>query len=834
MFKKTIKVFAMIIVAQLAFTASFATASVFKNKTSSKETKLSPGVTHTHENYRTNSVYQSVNLLNINLNDQFTKVEVGIPNPLNQLKTTSAFAKENSYAGHRVIGATNAAFFGSGVGPVNLIAEHNVIQNYGILGSNYESPTQQPVAFGISKTGQAIADYYSTKLTFTPSGSTNINISGVNSGRAEGQTILYTSKVSSTGTNPWGMEVVISNASKSTKELAFGDEITGTIQSITKVGQGGNAKVPADGFVISTHNKITMGYLEQLVVGTPVKLNINIDDKWQDAEYILGAGPLIVKDGKTHISMPSASSFVSARHPRTAIGVDATGKKVFLVTVDGRIKGHSNGSSLQDLSKLLIEKGAVSAINLDGGGSTTMVTSQPGSLVPRMINKPSDGYERRVSAIIQAVSVASPGNVKSFKLDSDSKVVEKGGTAVINIKEAIDVYDNPLQKPTQPITWHVEGNIGTMEGNKFIATNGGTGNIVATIGGKTAKLQIQVFDADQGAVTLDSMTTQQSWKVTAVKAKATLANSTAVENERFGKKTLKVNYDFTTNESGTKAAYLKASQPIKINSYPKQLGIWVHADQNQNWLRGNIIDGKGKQHTIDFTGQAQLNWDGWRYVTAKLPNNLTLPLSFEQIYIAQPTAVLQKKGMIYFSDLEAIYSEKYETSTYFDVVTEHWAYGAIQYLNESGLIKGYPNGTFKPNHSLTRAEAASLIARTLNLKATKPNPFTDVNKNNFAYDDIAAVAEKGIVVGREDGKFHPNGELTRAEMASILTRAFTLAKETNASNQFSDVLISHWAYDAIVQLVESELTSGYPDGTFKPSNRITRAEFAVFLDRVLN
>lgn len=834
MFKKTIKIFTMIIATQLAFTGTFASANVFENKTGSKETKLSPGVTHTRESYRTNSVYQSVNLLNINLNDQFTKLEVGIPNPLNQLKTTSAFAGENSYVGHRVIGATNAAFFGSGVGPVNLIAENNVIKNYGILGSNYESPTQQPVAFGISKSGQALADYYSTKLTFVPSGSTTINITGVNRARAEGQTILYTSAVSSTGTNPWGVEVVVSNVSKSTKNLAFGDEITGTIQSVTKTGQGGNAKVPSDGFVISTHNKTTISYLEKLTAGTPVKLNINIDQKWQDAEYILGAGPLIVKDKQTHISMPTASSFVSSRHPRTAIGIDATGKNVFLVTVDGRKAGHSNGTSLQDLSKLLIAKGAVSAINLDGGGSTTMVTSQPGSLVPKMINIPSDGYERRVSAIIQAVSVAPPGNLKSFKLDSTSAVIEKGGTAVIEVKEAIDIYENPLQKMTQNITWQVEGNIGRMEGNKFIATNSGTGNVVATIGDKTAKLPIQVFDTNQAAVVVDSLTSNQNWKIATIKAKATLANSSATENESFGKKSLKVNYDFTTNESGTKAAYLKAKQPIKLNGYPKQIGVWVHGDQNQNWLRGNVIDGKGQQHTIDFTAPSQLNWDGWRYVTATLPKNLTMPLSFEQIYITQPTASLQKKGMIYFSSLEAIYSEKYEPSTYFDVKTEHWAYGAIHYLNKSGLIKGYPNGTFKPNNSLTRAEAASLIARTLNLKTTKPNPFKDVKKNNFAYNDIAAVAEKGIVVGREDGKFHPNGALTRAEMASILTRAFTLSKQTNQTKQFNDVPTSHWAYDSIIQLVESELTSGYPDGTFKPSNQITRAEFAVFLDRVLN
>jgi len=832
--KKVIHVFSIILGAQLILTASVVGASVFQSKTDSNETKLSPGVTHIMESYATNSVYQSVNILNINLEDPYTKLEIGIPNPLRQLKTTSSFARENSYFGHRVVGATNAAFYGGDGSPVNLIAENNSIRNYGILGGNYESPTQSPVAFGISKSGEAIADYYSTQLTLTPSGSDSISLDGVNRQRTEGQTIVYTSAESSTKTNQWGVEVVVGNASKNTGNLAFGDEITGTIQSISKVGQAGDAVVPTEGFVISTHNKAIISQLETLTAGTKVTLKVNIDEKWQDAEYILGAGPLIVKDNKTHISMPTASSFVTSRHPRTAIGIDATGTKVFLVTVDGRRAGHSNGTSLQDLSKLLIEKGAVSAINLDGGGSTTMVTSPLGSLIPKMINIPSDGYERRVSAIMQAVSVAPPGTIKSFKLDSVSKVIEKGGSAVIEIKDAVDIYDNPFQHSAQNSTWEVEGNIGTMEGNKFIATNSGTGNVVAKIGDKRANVQIQVFDADTEALSLDPITNLNNWTVATARAKASLEKSTVEENNSFGKQSLKVKYDFTTSESGTKVAYLKSKTPIKMDSYPKYLGIWVHGDQNKNWLRGTIMDGTKKSHTIDFTSELGLNWSGWKYIKAELPTNLTLPISFEQIYIAQPSAELQKTGVIYFSDLEAIYSDKYEQSSYIDIKTGHWANDSIQYLNKSGLIKGYPNGTFKPNDSLTRAEAASLIARTLNLTSTKPNPFSDVNENNFAYDDIAAVAEKGIVVGREKGMFYPNGALTRAEMSSILSRAFDLTKKTNQPKQFSDVHPSHWAYDSIIQIVESELTSGYPDGTFKPSNKITRAEFSVFLAKVLN
>lgn len=666
MFKKIVKVLSMMIVAQLAFTASLTSAYVFQNKTSTKESKLSPGVVHTQETYKTGSVREAVHMLNIDLNDQFTKLEIGIPNPLNQLKTTSAFAKENSFTGHRVIGATNAAFYGAG--PVNLIAENNTILRYGILGTNYESPTQKPVAFGISKSGKAIADYYTTNLTVKPANGNAFTINGVNRNRGSEETILHTSAVSSTGTNEWGVEVVVHQASKDTKSIAFGDKITGKVQSVTQIGQGGNAKVPKDGFVISTHNTAARTALANLAVGTEITVDINIDQKWQDAEYILGAGPLIVKDKKTHISMPEASSFVKSRHPRTAIGVDATGKKIFLVTVDGRMPGYSNGTSLQDLSKLLIAKGAVSAINLDGGGSTTMVTSQPGSYVPKMINRSSDGFERKVSAIFQAVSVAPPGEIKTFQVAATATQLEVGGTAALSIKNPIDIYDNPYQQGTSNVTWKVEGNIGKVEGNKFIATKPGTGNIVATINNKTVKLQMRV--------------------------------------------------------AGTA------------------------------------------------------------------------------------------------SDI------------YTDVYTDHWAYSSIMSLNKDGYIQGYPDGTFKPGKSLTRGEAASLIARGLHLTTTKPNPFTDVDPKNFAYKDIAAVAEAGIVVGKKENQFFPNDELTRAEMAVILNRAFTLIPVPNQTTEFSDVPASHWAAGSIKQLAASGLTSGYSDGTFGLNRNITRAEFAVFLDRI--
>lgn len=116
-----------------------------------------------------------------------------MPNPINSLKTTSAMAKQNTYDGHRVVGAVNASYFlGNGM-PANLLAENNEIVNYGILGDTYDSPTQKPVAFGLSKSGKAIADYYSTNLSFQVNGK-SYPIDLINSERGTNKNVLYTSE----------------------------------------------------------------------------------------------------------------------------------------------------------------------------------------------------------------------------------------------------------------------------------------------------------------------------------------------------------------------------------------------------------------------------------------------------------------------------------------------------------------------------------------------------------------------------------------------------------------------------------------------------------------
>lgn len=803
-------------------------AAVFDNSVKEKKTIVAPDVTHILENYQTGSTKEVVNILDINLNNPYTKMEVGLPNPLNSLKTTSSTAKENSYEGHRVVGAVNASYF-FGNGPTSLIAQNNKIVNYGVLGEKYDSPTQKPVAFGVDKNGKAIADYYATNLSFTVNGKTYpLNL--IDSERTTDKNVLYTSAKKTTGTNQWGMEIVVKNSSKSTKEVSFGDSFTGNVSSVTKYGEPGNSAIPEDGFVISVQNKTLAAELSTLPADTPIEVKIDIEDKWKDAQFILAAGPLLVKDGKVNISMPNDSSFATTRSDRTAVAVDATGTRVFLVTVDGRQSGYSNGTSLKDLASMLIAKGAKYAINLDGGGSTTMVVRQPYTTTPVVVNQSSDGRERRVSAILQVVNTAPKGTVKKIKLSQMDGDILKGSTLELQAAQAFDEYMNPVTVNQADIKWTLEGNIGKIEGAQFTATAKGTGKIFAEYEGARSEINVNVVDLGEKPISLDSFDKSSAWSSEVAKAKGSVANSASSEPYRQGTASLKLDYDFTTGETGTKAVYAVAKTPLPILGLPHNIGVWVYGDGGNHWLRGILVDGSGEKHTINFTEQGELNWTGWKYVTAKLPESLPLPLKFERIYITEPTTSYQNKGRIYLDQLQAVYTDNHEELVYTDVKKGFWGYGEITKLNERGLIKGYPDGTFKPDNTITRAEAATIIAREFNLKATKSPSFKDLKSTHYAYNEIAAVAEKGIITGREAGSFSPDGKLTRAEMATILTRAYNLTGTTTA--KFPDVTSKHWAYKNIQIIIANKLTEGYDDGTFKPDRQISRAEFAAFLDRI--
>ena len=148
------------------------------------------------------------------------------------------------------------------------------------------------------------------------------------------------------------------------------------------------------------------------------------------------------------------------------------------------------------------------------------------------------------------------------------------------------------------------------------------------------------------------------------------------------------------------------------------------------------------------------------------------------------------------------------------------------------FILGYPGGEVRADDFLTRAEAATIIARVspnFDSEKTYTVNFTDVPADHWAANYIGFVYENNIVTGYEDNTFHPASNITRAEFATIMQRHFAL--ELNEDSMFSDVDKDHWAVAYIGACKFAGLINGYENGEFRPSNSITRAEAVKILNR---
>ena len=152
-------------------------------------------------------------------------------------------------------------------------------------------------------------------------------------------------------------------------------------------------------------------------------------------------------------------------------------------------------------------------------------------------------------------------------------------------------------------------------------------------------------------------------------------------------------------------------------------------------------------------------------------------------------------------------------------------------------VMGYPDGTVRPNGSITRAEVSTILFRLLSDKTrdeyfTTESSFTDVKAGAWYNNSIATLEKAGVIVDTaKGGAFRPNEAITRAELAAMLAQ-FSDAKPVKGV-KFSDVPAEHWAYEAIAIAAKMGWIEGYPNGTFRPDATITRAEMMTLVNRAL-
>ncbi|MEG6512569.1 S-layer homology domain-containing protein [Desulforamulus ruminis] len=189
-------------------------------------------------------------------------------------------------------------------------------------------------------------------------------------------------------------------------------------------------------------------------------------------------------------------------------------------------------------------------------------------------------------------------------------------------------------------------------------------------------------------------------------------------------------------------------------------------------------------------------------------------------------------GIVYVGTFDGVWCYKSDQedplSEIFMDTSNHWAKDTIKKLVTNGFVSGYPDGCFRPDHPITRAEFVTILVKALKLEPVQGKVFMDI-QNHWAKDAITTANACGILNGYQDGTFRPDELITREEMAVIMVKAKKLDFSFQEFSITDGKDISTWAKESVTIAIEHNMMKGYPDGTFKPKENATRAEAATVI-----
>ena len=165
-------------------------------------------------------------------------------------------------------------------------------------------------------------------------------------------------------------------------------------------------------------------------------------------------------------------------------------------------------------------------------------------------------------------------------------------------------------------------------------------------------------------------------------------------------------------------------------------------------------------------------------------------------------------------------------------IAGHWAEDNIKELVALGAVNGYPDGTFRPNDIITRAEFAVILVKALKLEPQNGKVFADT-AGHWAEEAVATAEYYGIVSGYNANTFGVKDPITREQMAAMMVRAVKLTPVTEELTFIDNDKISDWASEAVAAAVNNGIINGYPDKTLRPQGNATRAEAVTVINNAL-
>lgn len=449
----------------------FAETLLYEKKS---EATVSKGVIRQNIKRFTSNGWLNINVLRVDLKDPYIGLDTIFPKEGSSFRST-VLGMANDYG---AVSAVNGDFFSP---KPNTSLAHSIgplVQSGKIVTTPADEENSSTFAvFGLSKRNIPSYQYWSKNITITAPNKKSMPINDIN--KFGWFTMLYMYDKN------WGPKTI--GKSERFPTLVEMVVVKNKVKSFSIASDP--IDIPKDGYVITGDYEAGEYLKNNFRVGDIVKVNIKTVPNWNALKMAVGGGAILVKNGK----VPSKFSHEKPESaPQTAIGTTKDNKEAIIVTVDGRQLA-SKGMDQYELANLMLEFGAYNAINLDGGGSTTMVSRELGHNELQIVNKHSDSNPRKVTNGIGVFSTAPKSSLSGIKIETqDINIFVNSSRAFFVV--GYDKYYNPVQVDPKSINWSFEGVKGSFTDNHFHPATAGKGKVTAEVNGITASIDVKILD----------------------------------------------------------------------------------------------------------------------------------------------------------------------------------------------------------------------------------------------------------------------------------------------------------------------------------------------------
>ncbi len=450
-------------------------------------------IIHHHE-YRSAGPWH-LHVLEIDLSSSWNHLEtIKAENRLQGSERTSAMAASVDAEAHRVVAAINGDFYAAGGVPINAQVVNGTLLKRAYPRTVFGTgPVNEPLLEIVSFSGQVLNQDLAVHA-----------INGINEDRQENFLVVYNRyKGARTGTNQWGTEIT-TTILDSIRYVNTPFRVVVTEKDSAMEAGSGNTYIGQNEYILSAHGSAKAAVDSNIFLGDTLELQLDFAQVPHPIWQLIGGTPRLIRDGTQSVEWQAESvghSFTYDRHPRTAVGINADSSKAYFVTVDGRQPGYSVGMSLFELANYMLEWEMYQAVNLDGGGSTTMVVR--GSVV----NRPSDASgERYVANALLAISTAPTGPLAVLEIEPSELYALVGSQTGFGVSGFDSTY-NPVEVPADSLVWSCDSLIGSIDTNG-VFTAGETetdGFVVVQLGAIIDSALVHVTDVSTITLTPDPL-----------------------------------------------------------------------------------------------------------------------------------------------------------------------------------------------------------------------------------------------------------------------------------------------------------------------------------------